>query len=167
MASTEKKISASLMLTTLAWIWYCCSELQTQRYCFVQQFHDIGFPLSFSHCLVDEKRWFLTIQQSVNKWIIVNGMFQTDPSIFPRGQHWLTCHKVGDSQKLPFGKNRGAGLWYSIYHHLPSGKLSHSELENHHVSQVNQLFLWPFSIVMGQITRGYPHIFPWFSHKTI
>ena len=91
-------------------------------------------PLSFSHCLVDEKRGFLTIQQSVNKLIIANRMFQTDPSIFPRGQHWLTCHKVGDSQKRPFGKNRGAGLWYSIYHHLPSGKLSHSELENYHVS---------------------------------
>ena len=44
-------------------------------------------PLSFSHCLVDENRGFLTIQQSVNKLIIVNGMFQTDPSIFPRGQH--------------------------------------------------------------------------------
>jgi hypothetical protein len=31
---------------------------------------------------------------------------------------------------------------------LPSGKLSHNELENHHFSWVNPLFLWPFSIAM-------------------
>ena len=31
---------------------------------------------------------------------------------------------------------------------LPSGKLLHNYMDNHHFSWVNQLFLWPFSIVM-------------------
>ena len=35
------------------------------------------------------------------------------------------------------------------------GKLSDNELENHHFSRVNQLFLWPFSIAFCMFTRGY------------
>ena len=48
--------------------------------------------------------------------------------------------------------------WETTIVTLPSGKhtknIKKLYMENHHVSWVNQLFLWPFSIAMLVITRG-------------
>ena len=40
---------------------------------------------------------------------------------------------------------------------LPSGKRLHNYGKIHHFSWENPLFLWPFSIAIWQITRGYPN----------
>jgi hypothetical protein len=51
------------------------------------------------------------------------------------------------SLKPPGSKQHGA-INQDMFEALPSVKLTVYELENHHFSLVNQLFLWPFSIAM-------------------
>ena len=41
--------------------------------------------------------------------------------------------------------------------YIPSGKRLPKTMENRHVQWENPLFLWPFSIAMLVITRGYHH----------
>ena len=47
------------------------------------------------------------------------------------------------------------GKFTPVSKHLPSGKRLQNTMENHYFQWVNPLFLWPFSIAMLVITRGY------------
>jgi hypothetical protein len=47
---------------------------------------------------------------------------------------------------------------------IPSGKQPNITMENHNFQSVNPLFLWPSSIAMLVITRGYIYIDPIINH---
>jgi hypothetical protein len=71
------------------------------------------------------------------------------------------------SLKPPGSKQHGA-INQDMFEALPSVKLTVYELENHHFSLVNQLFLWPFSIAMFNYYRllfniryHFPHDCSW------
>ena len=64
--------------------------------------------------------------------------------------HWGPTCSFSDEKNVEWGPRMLSNM-------LPSGKLSHITMENHHFWWVNQLFQfkWPFSIAFCMFTRGY------------